>query len=96
MKGMRKKQFNKGEIVQLKSGGPLMTVLRCSKEGVICCWFDNDGKGRQKMLPPEAIVEPSPETLTDEQLRTEVKEILENYKHAEKTSKELRPATKQT
>ncbi|MBV8564019.1 MAG: DUF2158 domain-containing protein [Methylobacteriaceae bacterium] len=31
--------FSPGEIVQLKSGGPAMTVTSSSAEGVHCIWY---------------------------------------------------------
>jgi uncharacterized protein YodC (DUF2158 family) len=37
-----------GDIVQLKSGGPLMTVIAVESEKVWTHWFDKDGK-RQEM-----------------------------------------------
>jgi uncharacterized protein YodC (DUF2158 family) len=29
-----------GDVVQLKSGGPLMTVHAMNQAGVVCTWFD--------------------------------------------------------
>ena len=29
-----------GDVVQLKSGGPLMTVHAINQGGVVCTWFD--------------------------------------------------------
>jgi uncharacterized protein YodC (DUF2158 family) len=29
-----------GDVVQLKSGGPLMTVHAINDAGVVCTWFD--------------------------------------------------------
>ena len=40
--------FNDGEVVQLKSGGPLMTVKFSDGRSVICQWFNNV-KGIQKL-----------------------------------------------
>ena len=42
-------QFKEGDVVQLKSGGPAMTILcleNCAKRGRVasCCWFLNEGK----------------------------------------------------
>jgi uncharacterized protein YodC (DUF2158 family) len=45
--------FNKGDVVQLKSGGPIMTVAELGdftygggpEHGVKCIWFD---RGRQE------------------------------------------------
>lgn len=43
-------QFNPGDTVQLKSGGPVMTVVKFGKftmgavEGYQCRWFDEKNK----------------------------------------------------
>ena len=37
--------FYKGDIVQLKSGGPLMTVVESNRFGVTCQWFVNGQLG---------------------------------------------------
>jgi len=36
--------FQVGDVVKLKSGGPAMTVKEVSDRGIICNWFDQDGK----------------------------------------------------
>lgn len=36
-------RFLPGDVVRLKSGGPKMTVLQCTRIGVDVCWFDRDG-----------------------------------------------------
>ena len=39
---MTENQLEIGTVVQLKSGGPLMTVMHATPEGnVLCQWFDN-------------------------------------------------------
>jgi len=39
-------EFNSGDVVKLKSGGPLMTVMEIDKkkQKVLCCWFNKDEK----------------------------------------------------
>lgn len=37
-------QFNKGDVVRLKSGGPKMTVLAVKTAQLACQWFDRNGK----------------------------------------------------
>ncbi len=37
-------QFELGSIVQLKSGGPKMTVSHVEDGFVHCTWFDKEGK----------------------------------------------------
>lgn len=46
-KGILDRKFSKGDLVRLKSGGPVMTVdkteeLLCAKTGVLCKWFDGN------------------------------------------------------
>jgi uncharacterized protein YodC (DUF2158 family) len=31
-----------GDVVQLKSGAPLMTVIAINQAGVVCTWFDKN------------------------------------------------------
>jgi uncharacterized protein YodC (DUF2158 family) len=35
-------EFKIGDVVQLKSGGPKMTVTKVSAEGYLCRWFQQD------------------------------------------------------
>lgn len=43
-------EFKAGDLVKVKSGGPLMTVEKVGKfgmleeDGVLCVWFEKDGK----------------------------------------------------
>jgi uncharacterized protein YodC (DUF2158 family) len=39
-----------GDVVRLKSGGPLMTVLATSDDQVWTQWFDDSGSLRSKHL----------------------------------------------
>ncbi|WP_375163870.1 YodC family protein [Phenylobacterium sp.] len=36
-------QFQLGDVVQLKSSGPLMTVTYASGSSVTCTWFNREG-----------------------------------------------------
>jgi uncharacterized protein YodC (DUF2158 family) len=38
-----------GDVVQLKSGGPIMTIRNIDGEWAQCDWFD-DGKANQKLF----------------------------------------------
>jgi uncharacterized protein YodC (DUF2158 family) len=63
-------QFRVGDVVQLKSGGPLMTVDGSDDNGmIVCSWFGRKAKRRQDRfaeatlqrveahsVPPTAIV----------------------------------------
>jgi uncharacterized protein YodC (DUF2158 family) len=55
-------KFNVGEVVQLKSGGPLMTVQSIGdytmsgglNSGVLCVWFD-DKKKLEDVFHPDSL-----------------------------------------
>jgi uncharacterized protein YodC (DUF2158 family) len=49
-------KFAPGDVVHLKSGGPLMTVESANASGVTCTWFD-DKKNLKNARFPEAILE---------------------------------------
>ena len=47
-----------GDLVQLKSGGPMMTILEKTKDGVHCIWFNQaQGSFRQEVgvFPSSAL-----------------------------------------
>jgi uncharacterized protein YodC (DUF2158 family) len=44
-----------GDVVRLKSGGPLMTVLAASDDQVWTQWFDESGSLRLKPLNPVTL-----------------------------------------
>jgi len=50
--------FNKGDIVQLKSGGPKMTVKWCEDQHgemtALCQWFDG-AKRSEETFAPETL-----------------------------------------
>jgi uncharacterized protein YodC (DUF2158 family) len=43
--------FDVGSVVQLKSGGPLMTVMTVSGGEVACTWFDQEDQPQFKTFP---------------------------------------------
>lgn len=47
---MDKEKFKAGDLVQLKSGGPTMTLRRFTsvRENWICDWFDTKGEPQMK------------------------------------------------
>jgi len=62
-------KFQLGEVVQLVSGGPHMTVVGYSNKGdVACCWFDREQKKRLSNFPQTALTTAPPEEMSDEQL----------------------------
>jgi uncharacterized protein YodC (DUF2158 family) len=54
---MKGDTMNPGDVVQLKSGGPLMTVESVDQSGVICVWFDAKHNRKQERFP-EATLKP--------------------------------------
>ena len=52
---MRQTEIRPGMVVQLASGGPLMTVIKfLDSENVHCTWFDN-GKVQNASFPASAL-----------------------------------------
>jgi len=47
--------FAVGDVVQLKSGGPKMTVTGSYSLYVRCNYFDNDGRLFDSNFPPDAL-----------------------------------------
>jgi uncharacterized protein YodC (DUF2158 family) len=62
-------EFNPGDVVQLKSGGPLMTVEQVGQKAmtgesaVWCTWFEKVGNRRvvqRDTFPPETLAAARP------------------------------------
>lgn len=55
--------FSAGDVVQLKSGGPRMTILWIDDNGnATCSWFDKSGKALEQVFPLASLqipLEPS-------------------------------------
>ena len=52
--------FKPGDVVQLKSGGPKMTVVEAHKNlvgtpVVVVHWYDAEGETKQEILPETAV-----------------------------------------
>ncbi|TNE37205.1 MAG: DUF2158 domain-containing protein [Alphaproteobacteria bacterium] len=52
--------FSIGDVVMLKSGGPVMTVTKIEenstgREKIWCVWFDSKGVRQTSNFPPEAL-----------------------------------------
>jgi uncharacterized protein YodC (DUF2158 family) len=53
---METPQWNQGDIVQLNSGGPHMTVQRQDADGrVHCTWFTNAGEVKRDNFGPAQL-----------------------------------------
>ena len=48
-------EFKTGDTVQLKSGGPIMTVNSIEKNGEICCQWFLGGKVEVGFFPPDSL-----------------------------------------
>ena len=53
--------FKIGDIVQLKSGGPKMTVTNHGSKGEIYCSWFGGSKKESAPFPPDALKVPEPE-----------------------------------
>lgn len=51
--------FFNGDLVQLKSGGPVMTVSNSDHKGVLCIWFDGPTK-MSALIPADTLQKASP------------------------------------
>lgn len=55
-------QFNPGDLVQLKSGGPLMTVKQIQSNGdLFCIWFEGAKQNNGVFAPATVKTVRSPE-----------------------------------
>jgi uncharacterized protein YodC (DUF2158 family) len=53
-----KDTFKDGDLVCLKSGGPIMTIdhkIISDNKSFVCCWFDNDMKYSSAIFSVSAI-----------------------------------------
>jgi uncharacterized protein YodC (DUF2158 family) len=73
---MRYGRLLRGDIVELRSGGPPMTVSRVhrARKLVDCFWFDLEGRLRKRAFPRIAIWKIEPETGEPERLE-EVEDV---------------------
>jgi uncharacterized protein YodC (DUF2158 family) len=68
MLGMAKPQAKIGDIVQLASGGPHMTVIAVKSGKTECCWFDKEQKARRANFPQRALIPADLNKMSDKQL----------------------------
>ena len=57
-------EFKKGDVVQLKSGGPAMTVSKERRAGELFCeWFDATEKYQSQDFEPDSLKTYEPQAL---------------------------------
>ena len=45
-----------GDLIRLKSGGPLITVVHVAQKTIKAVWFPNDSSPQEAWLPIDSIV----------------------------------------
>jgi uncharacterized protein YodC (DUF2158 family) len=53
--------FKPGDTVQLKSGGPVMTVRSLDREYAVCNWFDEGGTPHERAFHVSQLKAAEPE-----------------------------------
>ena len=56
--GWKPFEFKVGDVVQLKSGGPHMTVTSVSEDNIAVTWFMDGGHSLVNFYPPECLLVP--------------------------------------
>jgi uncharacterized protein YodC (DUF2158 family) len=70
---VERQKFKVGDLVQLKSGGPALTVVKLIptgppiEPGVECSWFHFESLAVRDRWFPEACLEPFPEAIRAEE-----------------------------
>lgn len=59
-------KIEKGDTVQLKSGGPVMTVQVCSQNLAYCVWFDEESTRKEGSFEVGTLVKVEPPPTTSE------------------------------
>jgi uncharacterized protein YodC (DUF2158 family) len=59
--------FSEGQIVELKSGGPQMTIQSIDGSDAVCIWFTGD-KLMEKNFPFATLIATAAEALSDKVL----------------------------
>lgn len=52
--------WKNGDLVQLKSGGPTMTVKKTMGSSIYCIWFSTEGVLQEAVFPPDLLVSALP------------------------------------
>jgi uncharacterized protein YodC (DUF2158 family) len=60
-------ELSEGQIVELKSGGPKMTVKSIEGPNAVCMWFSSE-KLNERSFPSTSLIPAQIESLSDKQL----------------------------
>jgi len=60
-------ELSEGQIVQLKSGGPNMTIKSMDGPNAVCMWFSGE-KFNERSFPSTSLIPVQVESLSDKQL----------------------------
>jgi len=59
-------KYQVGDVVRLKSGGPLMTVQQATyADNIVCTWFGEDNKRLSEGFHPRTLQTMGPEGAND-------------------------------
>jgi uncharacterized protein YodC (DUF2158 family) len=59
-------RFNVGDVVRLKSGGPLMTVQQATyADNIMCTWFGENNRRMSEGFHPRTLRHMGPEAIND-------------------------------
>ena len=59
-------KFQVGDVVRLKSGGPLMTVQQATyADNIMCTWFGENNKRMTEGFHPRTLQSVGPEAIND-------------------------------
>jgi uncharacterized protein YodC (DUF2158 family) len=59
-------KFEVGDVVRLKSGGPLMTVQQATyADNIVCTWFGENNKRMSEGFHPRTLKMVGPEAIND-------------------------------
>lgn len=63
---MTSSKFEVGDVVRLKSGGPLMTVQQATyADNIVCTWFGENNKRLSEGFHPRTLQTMGPEGAND-------------------------------
>ena len=63
---MTEPKFTVGDVVRLKSGGPLMTVQQATyADNIMCTWFGENNRRMSEGFHPRTLRHMGPEAMND-------------------------------